>query len=216
MPDTITISCIEFENPRKKTYSLYQDDTFLIEISEDTLVHFTIIKGSIFSEEEFTKIISYDQVNQCVQQAYSYLQRRPHLQQELFRKLLAKQFNALSINQAIDRLKQKNYINDVEVITFYIKDKIKQRKTGPMLIKKKLAEKGAQIAEIETGLENLFSEDLQIEIATEMLAKKNHKLREANPLKRKQKLVQFGTGRGFKWAILEIASSNLQTTKTKK
>jgi regulatory protein len=209
MSDIITITRIEFENPRKKTYSLYQDDTFLIEISEDTLVHFSILKGAQFSKEEFEKIISFDQVNQCVQQAYSYLQRRPHLKKELIRKLSAKQFNHHIINQAIDHLKQKNYINDAEVIALYIKDTIRQRKTGPMLIKKKLAEKGAQISEIELGLQDLFSEELQIEIATEMLTKKIQKLKEANPLKRKQKLIQFGQGRGFSWTILEICLNTL-------
>jgi len=209
MPDTITITRIEFENPRKKTYSLYQDDTFLIEISEDTLVHFSILKGTIFLKDEFQKIISFDQVNQCVQQAYSYLQRRPHLKKELFRKLLNKQFSVPIIEQAIDRLKEKNYINDTEYITLYIKDVIRQRKSGPMLIKKKLAEKGAQIPEIELGLQDLFSEELQIEIAYEMLAKKNLKIKDPNPLKRKQKLIQFGTGRGFSWVILETALNNL-------
>ncbi len=91
MHDTITITRIEFESLRKKSYSLYQDDTFLIEISEDTLVHFSIVKGAIFSKEEFQKIISFDQINQCVQQAYSYLQRRPHLKKELSRKLQVKE-----------------------------------------------------------------------------------------------------------------------------
>jgi len=99
MPNKITITRIEFENPRKKTYSLYQGDTFLIEIIEDTLVHFSILKGAVFSKEKFNTIISFDQVNRCVQQAYSYLQRRPHLKQEIFRKLQEKEFNTHIILQ---------------------------------------------------------------------------------------------------------------------
>ncbi len=210
MLDTIIISRIEFENPRKKTYSLYQDDTFLIEITEDTLVHFTILKGARFSKDAFQKIISYDQVNRCVHQAYTYLERRPHLKKELFRKLLNKQFNPHIINLAIDQLKEKNYINDSEYIHLYIKDTIRQRKSGPLLIKKKLAEKGAQIPEIELALQDLFPESLQIEIARTLLSKKDEKLSEEKILKRKQKLIQFGTGRGFSWAVLEIALENLK------
>jgi regulatory protein len=210
MPEPITISRIEFENPQKKTYSLYQEDTFLIEITEDTLVHFTILKGAKFSKEAFHKIISYDQVNRCVQQAYRYLERRPHLKKELFKKLLNKQFTPHIINLAIDRLKEKNYINDSEYIQLYIKDTIRLRKSGPLLITKKLIEKGAVIAEVELALQELFPEKQQIEIATELLSKKNTKLKDQNYLKRKQKLVQFGTGRGFSWAILELVLDNLK------
>ncbi len=210
MSDTITISRIEFENPRKKTYSLYQDDTFLIEISEDTLVHYSITKNTVFTKDTFQNIISYDQVNQCVQQAYSFLQRRPHLKKELFRKLINKQFNPHIINQAIDRLKAKNYLNDSEYISLYIKDTIRQRKTGPLLIKKKLSEKGAHTGEIELVLQKLFPEKLQIKIATELLIKKNQKLRETIQIKRKQKLIQYGTGRGFSWVILETALTHFK------
>ncbi|KAA3615623.1 MAG: hypothetical protein D8M58_15615 [Calditrichaeota bacterium] len=209
MHDTITISRIEFENPRKKTYSLYQDDTFLIEISEDTLVHFSIVKGAVYSKNEFQKIIFFNQVNQCLHQAYSYLQRRQHLKKELFRKLYTKQFAVDIINQAMDHLQQKNYINDFEFIRLYINDSIRQRKSGPMLIKKKLAEKGAFTPDIELALQELFPEGLQIEISVEIITKKNQKLKESNPQKRKQKLIQFGIGRGFSWSILESAVNNL-------
>jgi regulatory protein len=203
MSDSITISRIELQNGRTKTYALYNKDIFLTEITEDTLVHFTISRGSSFSRKEFNRIIEHDKVNLCLQQAYNYLQRRPHLAKELQRKLRNKQINPDIIAKAFHHLQKNNYINDKEYIRMFIRDALRQAKSGPLLIKKKLAEKGAVFFEIEQELDELFPITKQTEVALSLLNLKNQKLTEESFLKRKQKLQSFGMNRGFSWNVLE-------------
>ena len=209
MTDTILISKIELLNPRKKSYALYQNDTFLSEITEDTLVHFAISRGNTFSKKEFDRILRHDKVNLCLRQAYTYLSRRPHLKKELQRKLKQKLYTQDIIDQAIIHLKKNKYIDDNEYIRMFIRDVLRHNKTGPLLIKKKLVEKGAPFELIDVHLDELFPYAIQDEIAFKLLNSKNQKLTEDNLLKQKQKLQKFGMGRGFSWAVLEPVISRI-------
>jgi len=209
MTDGIFISKIELQNPRKKSYALYQDDTFLTEITEDTLVHFTISRGNTFTKKEFERVLRHDKVTLCLRQAYTYLSRRPHLKKELQRKLKQRLFPRDIIDQTIIHLKKNKYIDDNEYIRMFIRDALRQNKTGPLLIKKKLLEKGASFEMIDMQLDELFPYEKQYEIALNLLSSKNQKLREDNLLKQKQKLQKFGMGRGFSWAVLEPVLSQL-------
>jgi len=209
MPDNILISKIELQNPRKKTYALYQEEIFLIEITEDTLVHFAIGRGKIFKKKEFEKIIEYDKVTQCLAQSYSYLQRRPHLKKELQRKLRSKKYPQSIIDKAFLHLRKNNYINDEEYIKMFLRDSIRQGKSGPLLIKKKLAEKGAAITLIDQNLDSHFTFDQQRQIALKLLTVKNNKLNEASQLLQKQKLQKYGMSRGFSWNVLETIINDL-------
>jgi regulatory protein len=209
MTDSIFISKIELQNPRKKSYALYQDDTFLTEITEDTLVHFAISRGNTFNKREFEKVLRHDKVTLCLRQAYTYLSRRPHLKKELQRKLKQKLFPQDIIDQTIIHLKKNKYIDDNEYIRMFIRDALRQNKTGPLLIKKKLLEKGASFEMIDIQLDELFPYVKQYEIALNLLNSKNQKLKEDNLLIQKQKLQKFGMGRGFSWAVLEPVLSQL-------
>lgn len=199
----IHITKILLENAKKKTFSLYEEDVFLCEISEDTLVHFAITKGHSFRKEKFEELLRFEQINQCLQQAYRFLERRPHLKKELFRKLQTKQFNISVIDQALTALQEKGYVKDSEFIALYIKEQMRSRKSGPLLIKKKLTERGALMPEIELALQNIYTFELQVSIATDVLANKSAKLKAEPPQKRKQKLIQFGLSRGFTWEIIQ-------------
>lgn len=200
--EKINITRIEFQNNRKKTYYLYENDAFITEISEDTLVHFSIFKNTSIGKEMLENIIEHDKVNSCLSQAYNYLQRRPHLKKELYRKLINKQFTKEIIEKTFHRLEQNKYINDNEFIKMFIRDAVREAKSGPRLITKKLLEKGALIKDIEINLDDLFPLANQIKIATTLITKKHDRLEEKNILKRKQKLLQYGVSRGFNWDIL--------------
>ena len=205
----ITITRIEFQNNRQKSYNLYENDTFLTEIREDTLVHFSIFKDRSFSKEQFDHILEQDSINVCLAQCYNYLQRRPYLRKELQRKLLNKQFSKLIIEKTFHRLEKNNYINDEDYITMFIRDAVRQGKSGPRLIQKKLMEKGASMPDIEKNMEELYPLAEQLEIANKLLSKKNSLLTEKSPLKTKQKLQQYGMSKGFSWPVLEKIIQNL-------
>lgn len=102
-------------------YSLYSEDVFLFEITEDTLVHFGISKDKAYPDSELEEILNYDQITRGLQQAYRFLSRRPHLQSEIRRKLIQKSYSNLVIEKVLRILRDKNYINDMEFIRLFLK-----------------------------------------------------------------------------------------------
>ncbi|MCB0284059.1 MAG: RecX family transcriptional regulator, partial [Calditrichaeota bacterium] len=107
--------------------------------------------------------------------------------------------------QTLKELQERKYLNDNEFIEMFIRDRIRERKSGPLLIKKKLIEKGAPQSLTDNRLQELFPENLQIEIIQTLVSKKLPDLSELSNLQDKQKLIRFILGRGFSWSLIERA-----------
>ena len=198
--NSILISRIELLNKNKRTYALYTDDTFLTEISEDTLVHFAISKNSYIEKKTFLEILHFNNLNNCLSKAYDYLQRRPHLK--------SKKYDKKIIDETIAELNKRNYLNDEEFIALFIRENKMNQRSGPLLIKKKLMEKGAEAECVNDMLEKGFSESEQIEIIDKLVSKKTKIPVDELESKEKQKLFRFLLSRGFEWSVIKTAFSN--------
>jgi regulatory protein len=203
------IAKIEVQKKHKNYFNLYtEDDVYLFSVTEETLLHFGISKSKEFSENELESIQTYDQKMRCVYQAYRYLTRRPHLNEELKRKLLAKGFANPVIGQTLEYLNQKKYMDDVAFIRLFMQEQINLKKSGPLIIKKKLLEKGAKSPIIDPILSEGYTEELQIENATKLLQNKIRTIREQDEKKVKEKLFRFLQQKGFAWPIIEKVFSD--------
>ena len=192
------ITKIEVQKKNSKRYSLYSDDVFLFGVSEDTLVHFHIRKGLDYSDDDLKEILQHEEVMQCLAQAYRYLSRRQHLTAELIRKLRLKDFENSVIEKVVSQLKQDKYLNDQNFIKDFIKDEIKFRKSGPLIIQKKLMGKGAARQDIENLLNNSYTEEAQIANAKYLHSKKSRSADKPDVKKLNTHLQQ----KGFTWEII--------------
>lgn len=204
------ITKIELQKKNKSRYNLYSDDVYLFSVTEETLIHFAIAKGQEFTDNKLEQIQEYNQLTLCLEQAYRYLRRRPHLKMELKRKLLSKNYNQNTIEQAVQKLHQKNYLNDKDFIKCFTIDEMKLKKNGPLLIKKKLIEKGARLEDVDQILNELYDEAMQIKNSQSLIYSKAEKINESNPVKYKQKLVNFLKQKGFSWQVIEYVFSQLK------
>lgn len=214
MDNKKSLTAIRLVNPRKKIYALFENDQCLAEIFEDTMVHFAISRGLVLTTKKIEEINTYDKIVRCQNQAYNYLQIRPHLKKELARKLLQKQYTAQIIEKTLHSLQQKNYINDGQFIQMYINDAVKKAKYGPMLIRKKLVEKGALINDVDIILERLFPLEKQLQIAKILIEKKQSKLTAESAAEKRKKLHHYATGRGFSWNVLEPVFNSVNISET--
>ncbi|MGD9899597.1 MAG: RecX family transcriptional regulator [Calditrichaceae bacterium] len=205
----IRITKIEVNGKNNRVYSLYSDDIFLFEITEDTLVHFGISKDKSYRDGDLEKILNHDLVTRGLQQAYRYLSRRPHLQSELRRKLLQKSYTKPVIEKVLKILMDKNYINDDEFIRLFFKDEVNNKKSGPLLIKKKLIEKGASAADVDEIVNHLYTDELEFENALAVMEKKSAKYSDPDHQKVKQKTIRFLQQKGFTWQAIGHALQHL-------
>ncbi len=202
----MSVSITKIEKLKNKRYGLYiDDDIFLFDIDEDTLVHFTLSKSAQLTQNKIDEIKRYDQYVSCLHQALRYLERRPHLKKELYRKLKQKSFPDRSIEQTIHYLEEKQYLDDIDYIRRFINDRSRLKKSGFLLIKKKLIEKGARAEDAEQLLLLYYNEKRQIDNAVALLEKKMKTLKEIESNKRKQKLIRFLQQKGYPWPIIESA-----------
>ena len=198
------ITKIEVQKKHKNYFDLYtEDDVYLFSVTEETLLHFGVSKNKEFSEDELDSIQLYDQKMRCVYQAYRYLTRRPHLNEELRRKLLAKKFARSVIEQTLKYLNQKKYMNDEAFIKMFMQEQINLKKSGPLIIKKKLLEKGAHTSVIDPILSEGYPEELQIKNAVKLFQNKIKSIRDEEEKKVKEKLFRFLQQKGFSWPVIE-------------
>ena len=196
----------KIERLKNGRYGLYiEDDTFLFDVDEDTLVHFTLKKGQLYTQNKIDEIKRHDQFISCLHQALRYLERRPHLKKELYRKLKQKSFADRSIVRTMDYLEEKHYLDDNDFIRRFINDQIRLKRNGFLLIKKKLMEKGAKQEDSERLLLLYYNENLQIANAKYLLEKKESLLKETDENRRKQKLIRHLQQKGFPWRVIESA-----------
>jgi len=198
------ITKIEVQKNRSNYFNLYsKDDTFLFSVTEETLLHFSLRKDQDLSNSELKEIRHHDTCMRCVYQAYRYISRRPHLENELKRKLRQKQFSEEVVDQAIAYLQNKNYLDDPSFITAFIDEQINLKKSGPQLIRKKLFEKGAASQVVDSTVEEIYNEDRQLDNALILFDKKSKHLTGLDPKKLKEKMFRFLQQRGYTWPVIE-------------
>jgi len=197
------ISKIERQKRKAALYDLYSDDLYLFEITEDTLVHFALSIHREYSERKLKEIQEYDRFMRCVHQALRYLARRPHLQAELRRKLRQKQFEAPVIERAIQYLLEKKYLSDRDFIKRFIADEKQLKKSGPLRIRAKLFEKGAQREAIDEILQQAYSEEEIEANARALIEQKRQRLTHLPPEEIKKKLMAVLKNKGYNWEVIQ-------------
>jgi len=198
------VSKVEVQKNHKNYFNLYSlDDVYLFSVTEETLLHFNITKGKEFSDDELEEIQLYDSKMRCVYQAYRFLSRRPHLKTELKRKLINKKYTENTIEKALEHLENQNHIDDSSFIKTFIEDQMRLKKIGPLLIKKKLFEKGAVAVAVDQILNDLYSEELQQKNALLLFNQKIGTIEKADKIRMKEKLFRYLQQKGFSWPIIE-------------
>ena len=124
-----------------------------------------------------------------------YLARREHSRYELYKKLNRKDYNRSNINQILDELEDKDYINDERFARSWIKSRLRLKPRGPRLIKKELAQKGVAKSLQDRLIFELVSEEKELEMAEKLSRKWLRKKRDKENLDKK--LYRYLSNKGF-------------------
>lgn len=101
-----------------------------------------------------------------------------------------------TINTVIERLKEMNVIDDKAFATWLVESRMRYNVKGAQSIRYELKKYGINEHIIEEALK-IYSEDAQKEKAKILIEKKLLTLKESHPQKRKKKLFDFLSRRGF-------------------
>jgi regulatory protein len=206
---TITITRIEPQKKNKNRFSLFAGDAFLTGISGETLVRYTLHVGAAISTRTLAEIKNTETVIAVREQAYRFLARRAHSVQELREKLQKKGFELKTIVNILEDLKHKDYLNDLDFARLLVKEELKLRKSGPLLLKHKLLSKGIELSQVDELIQNLYHEEKQLQNCRYLAKKKLRTLAKKTPVKQKQQLAAYLKAKGHLWAIIQPVINEL-------
>ncbi|MBD3409116.1 MAG: hypothetical protein GF419_02825 [Ignavibacteriales bacterium] len=141
--------------------------------------------------------------------AYRALARRPHLKAELRRKLRQKRFDEGIIEETLEDLDRRGYLNDEEFAERYFEERALGKQMGAKKIAQELLAKGASRETVERAA-SAYPEKDQLERAVALGERKLARLAgEKDPLMRKAKLSQFLYGKGYDYDTIGEALHRL-------
>ncbi|TVQ65586.1 MAG: regulatory protein RecX [Balneolaceae bacterium] len=204
LPLEITEITAQKKNPER--VSLFHNGEFLFGIHQHTCLECSITKGSHLTRDLLTKVEALEGYHAVKNKAYDYLSRRDHATGELSAKLSKKGFSTEMIELVKEELSAKGYLNDQVFSEKYAEEKIVLNRWGRRKIEAELLKKGVAIHHIRNGLDTAFSGQQESEICLELIRKrKTHFLKEENPAKRKNKIFNYLSGKGFSTAPISGA-----------
>lgn len=201
-------------SPQKKTsdrFSLFHDNLFLIGVSSQTLLDYSIQKGTELTRDLYHRLSSSEEYQSVKDRCYKLLSGRDHGAEELKRKLVKKGFSPSMCEQVVAEFREKDLLNDRTYATKFAQDKYHLKQWGPKKIKSALFKKGVPKTVISNVIEKLKSEMEPVDTCIELaLKRRRHFLREPDLFKRKQKIFRYLAGKGYSSEKIKKALPNIE------
>ncbi|MFC2088256.1 regulatory protein RecX [Calditrichota bacterium] len=199
--------------PQKKSknrFSIFSKDEFIIGISDRSLLQYNLHVGSEITQSLLTEIKKKEDLNTLQNAAFRFLARRQHSVHELKRKLFTKTSDHQLIEQVIAYLLENNYLNDNEFTAAFLNEEIKLKKSGSLLIKKKLLQKGVNAEIIGNLISSNYSAEDQLQNCQNLAFKKLNTFKNIISIKQKKiKLVNYLKQKGYDWETCKQAVMSL-------
>lgn len=202
----LKITSISPQKKRGDRFSLFNDGDFLMGVSSQVLLDFSLKKGVELTPFLFRQIIEAEEYQKVKEKCYDLLSRRDHASFELKRKVSKKDYSPEVIDEVIAELEDKDLIDNQKFAVSFAKDKAEFKRWGPQkiiseLIKKGIDPKTANIV-VENQNQHLELDEICVDLA---LKKRRHFLREEDLFKRKQKIYRYLMGKGYQNNVIKTA-----------
>ncbi len=188
----------EIKVQKKNTYrfSLFVENQFLVGVSDSTLTTFNLKKGTLLTLSLLKDILKKEDIWAIKEYCIRLLGRRDHARNELRDKARKKGFPAQAIEEVLDELTDKKYINNASFAKKFALDKFEFNKWGPNKIRSELFKKGISKAEINRVIDDI-SASKQTDVVRDLIQKNKRKFLRAEPAKRKKKIFDFLLRKGY-------------------
>lgn len=175
--------------------------------SENQIVTNRIIKGAIFTIEDWNEIVNSQNTSLLFDQMLHFIDYKLRTKKEVIEKLISKKAEQKDIDIVIERLEKINYIDDERYVSLFVQDAIRDLK-GPSYIKFTLKQKGIENNLIIRELEKV--DDLVFEENANVLATRYQKTINNHPANKQKELIMQKLARnGFSYDVMNKVIRNL-------
>ncbi|MFV1883696.1 MAG: regulatory protein RecX [Balneola sp.] len=196
-----SISGIKVQRRNTTRFSIYIEDRFLIGVSDSTLTRFNLRKGVSINFKVLDDILKEEDTWAIKEYCIRLLGKRDHARNELKDKARKKGYPSDIIENVLDELVEKGYINNTSFAVKFARDKFEFNKWGSNKIRAELFKKGVSEKDINTALAGL-DEANQIEAIEELVEKNKRKFLRSEPAKRKKKIFDFLLRKGYSVSLI--------------
>lgn len=127
------------QQKNKARVNIFVDDAFFCGINKETALVFKFKVGEDVSEEKLKQAIFESETKSAFEKASSYLETRMHSKKELSDKLIKKGYSKEAISEAIKKLEEYHFVDDLLFAKQFLEQNSKLSKN---MIKNKLLSKG--------------------------------------------------------------------------
>ena len=199
------ITAIKAQKHNQQRVSIYLDGEFAFGLSK--FVAAWLKPGRKLSEAEINKLLVEDTYETAFQKALQFIQHRPRSVEETRKRLTEKGFSDEVVQSTLDRLIEKNWLNDFDFSRQWIENRNTFRPRSNRLLAYELRMKGVADDEIRQALE-AFGGD-QTELAYQAGIKKAKQCRMDTWLDFRKKVGGYLTRRGFHYGIVNPITERL-------
>ena len=140
VPRKSKILSISLKERKKNTYIVTTNYGDRFEVSEDVIIASSLHKNKEIAETELNKILFSENYFRVKEASLVLLNYRMRSKKELRLRLIKKGYRKDIIDQAINELEEKRWIDDEKFGLAFSRDQISRNKIGPIALKYKLRE----------------------------------------------------------------------------
>lgn len=174
--------------------------SYSVEIHEDVMIKYRMIKGAAFAKSDLEEIIAADERQRSYGDALVYLSRKPRTAYEIALRLGEKGWSEETVSDVLYRLKQERLIDDAAYAQEWAKQRVGSRGKGKLWVRHELRQKGIAKPLIEEALGEV-SEENEYNSALQLGAKK-WRSTTGELMDRKRKTGAFLMRRGYSGGLV--------------
>ena len=190
---------------------IHFDNDEVLFLSIDIFYKSGLNKNDKISDDRFSSLIKENRLFHIKQRAFRYLGRRQHSTSELRIKLKQKGYETEFINEVLDDLRQKDYLDDTKFAEMFVEEKIKLKLWGEQKLRSELIKRGIKSEIISDVIRNKVSDQDKLSYAMILASKKYETLRNRNVDKDviKRKLITFLNSCGYNYDVIKEVCDEL-------
>ncbi|WP_334072918.1 MULTISPECIES: regulatory protein RecX [Paenibacillus] len=173
---------------------------YALEVHEDVMIKYRMIKGAVFTKSELEEIVLADERQRAYADALQYLGRKPRTAYEMTIRLGEKGWNEETVAGVVGRLTEEGLLNDAAYAQEWAGQRVRNRGKGKMWVKHELRQKGISKPLIEDALGAVSEEDEYA--SAKELAVKKWRTSTGEAADKKRKTGAFLLRRGFSGSLV--------------
>ena len=205
--------------PQKSSnrFNIFLDGKFALGVGEDLIVDKRLLTGKEINQKELEELIFEVEAEKLMEKIYLLLNLRPRSEKEIrdylkyvsFKRKIkgGDEISDLVIDYILQKLKQKELINDLEFARLWVTSRSK--KMGPLVLKSELFKKGISKEIIDQVSSVIYQASSQEITAKILIDKKLKRWKNLPKLILRKKAIEFLLRKGFGYGLSKSLVDNL-------